>query len=153
MLLNLNRALFIVIVFSLARNFACILKLRVSAAMTNAPMILTNVPATPLRALSYYSGPKIRPKYGFVQFPQLFQRINKNDICFFDGLVGPSYLGTGSFFFSPSILWRPIEIWVTGNSWIKPKPCCRQVHTVLGYFSTGTPSIRLQLWEANKLGL
>uniref|UniRef100_A0A3N7FWM2 Uncharacterized protein n=1 Tax=Populus trichocarpa TaxID=3694 RepID=A0A3N7FWM2_POPTR len=84
--------------------------LRVSAAMTNAPMILTNVPATPLRALSYYSGPKIRPKDGFVQFPQRFQRINKNDICFFDGLVGPSYLGTGSFFFSPSILWRPIEI-------------------------------------------
>ncbi|KAL3609768.1 hypothetical protein D5086_000788 [Populus alba] len=58
--------------------FACILKLRVSAAMTNAPMILTIVPATPLRALSYYSG--------------------------------PSYLGTGSFFSSPSILWRPIEI-------------------------------------------
>ncbi|KAJ6946039.1 hypothetical protein NC651_000958 [Populus alba x Populus x berolinensis] len=39
-------------------------QLRVSAAMTNAPMILTNVPETPLRALSYYSGPKTRPKYG-----------------------------------------------------------------------------------------
>ncbi|KAH7513712.1 hypothetical protein FEM48_Zijuj11G0010100 [Ziziphus jujuba var. spinosa] len=93
--------------------------LRVSAAMTNAPVVLTldcdmysNDPQTPLRVLCYLSDKKLRPKLGYVQFPQRFRGINKNDIYAcdvknifqitavgMDGLAGPSYYGTGCFFF------------------------------------------------------
>ena len=96
----------------------CVLKVRVSATMTNAPIILTldcdtysNDPQTPLRALCYLSDPKIRSKLGYIQFPQKFHGINKNDIyaCEYkrvfqinplglDGLLGPNYVGTGCFF-------------------------------------------------------
>ncbi|KAK1564601.1 hypothetical protein Q3G72_006789 [Acer saccharum] len=92
--------------------------LRVSATMSNAPIVLTldcdmysNDPETPLRALCYISDPNIRPNLAFVQFPQRFRGINNNDIyasefkrlfvlnpigC--DGLRGPTYVGTGAFF-------------------------------------------------------
>jgi hypothetical protein len=96
----------------------CVLKLRVSAAMTNAPIFLTldcdmysNDPHTPLRALCYLSDPKIPSKLGYIQFPQMFHGINKNDIygceykrCFktnlmgLDGLMGPIHIGSGCFF-------------------------------------------------------
>ncbi|TXG50715.1 hypothetical protein EZV62_023239 [Acer yangbiense] len=92
--------------------------LRVSATMSNAPIVLTldcdmysNDPETPLRALCYISDPNIKPNLAFVQFPQRFHGINKNDIYAsefkrlfvlnpigFDGLRGPSYVGTGAFF-------------------------------------------------------
>ncbi|KDP25267.1 hypothetical protein JCGZ_20423 [Jatropha curcas] len=94
--------------------------LRVSASMTNAPIVLTqdcdmysNDPQTPLLALCYFCDPDpaIRSKLGYVQFPQRFHGINKNDIyaCAykrlyeiqpmgFDGLKGPHYLGSGCFF-------------------------------------------------------
>ncbi|KAG7546389.1 Cellulose synthase [Arabidopsis suecica] len=92
--------------------------LRVSAVMTNSPIILTldcdmysNNPTTPLHALCYLSDPKINFGLGFVQFPQKFQGINKNDIYAselkrpfdintvgFDGLMGPIHMGTGCFF-------------------------------------------------------
>ncbi|GAV68673.1 Cellulose_synt domain-containing protein [Cephalotus follicularis] len=92
--------------------------LRVSAVMTNASMILTldcdmysNDPHTPLRVLCYLSDPTIRSKYGYIQFPQCFHGINKDDIydCAYtqmflinpmglDGLLGPDYFGTGCFF-------------------------------------------------------
>ncbi|KAM4123116.1 hypothetical protein ACB094_01G135800 [Castanea mollissima] len=60
--------------------------LRVSAAMTNAPIILTldcdmysNDPQTPLRALCYLLDPTLQSKVGYDQFPQMFYGINKND--------------------------------------------------------------------------
>jgi hypothetical protein len=94
------------------------MKLRVSATMSNAPIILTldcdmypNDPQTPLRALCYLSDSEIQSQLGYVQFPQMFHGINKNDIyaCEYkrvfqtnplglDGLVGPNYIGIGCFF-------------------------------------------------------
>ncbi|EOA16068.1 hypothetical protein CARUB_v10004202mg [Capsella rubella] len=107
--------------------------LRVSGVMTNAPIILTqdcdmysNDPTTPVRALCYLTDPEIKTGLGFVQFPQKFQGVSKNDIyaCAFkrlfeinavgfDGLMGPNYVGTGCFFHrrafygGPSILILP----------------------------------------------
>ncbi|KAL4651336.1 hypothetical protein ACB092_01G152400 [Castanea dentata] len=92
--------------------------LRVSAAMTNAPIILTldcdtysNDPQTPLCTLCYLSDPKHQSKLGYVQFPQMFHGINKNDTygseykrpfqtnpMGMDGLLGPNYVGTGCYF-------------------------------------------------------
>ncbi|KAH7864113.1 hypothetical protein Vadar_025945 [Vaccinium darrowii] len=92
--------------------------LRVSAVMTNAPIILTvdcdmysNDPQTPRRVLCYFFDTTISSKLGYIQFPQRFHGLNKNDIyaCEFkrifiknsmalDGLAGPNYVGTGCFF-------------------------------------------------------
>ncbi|KDP25268.1 hypothetical protein JCGZ_20424 [Jatropha curcas] len=102
---------------------------RVSAAMTNAPIILTqdcdmysNDPQTPLRALCYFCDPDpaFRSNLAYVQFPQIFQGINKNDIyaCAFkrlfeiqsmgfDGLLGPNYVGTGCFFSRKALFGSP----------------------------------------------
>ncbi|KAM1736610.1 hypothetical protein ACFX12_014951 [Malus domestica] len=104
--------------------------LRVSATMTNAPIVLTldcdmysNNPDTPLRTLCYLSDPKLRSKVGYVQFPQRFQGINKTDIyasdfrhlflinpCGFDGLLGPNYVGTGCFFSRRAFFGGPSEL-------------------------------------------
>ncbi|XP_077212545.1 cellulose synthase-like protein G3 [Tasmannia lanceolata] len=92
--------------------------LRVSAEMSNAPVILTldcdmysNDPQTPRRAMCYIMDPNKAQKLAFVQFPQYFHGINKNDIygCEYkrllqitpsgmDGLLGPVYVGSGCFF-------------------------------------------------------
>ncbi|KAF8380022.1 hypothetical protein HHK36_027491 [Tetracentron sinense] len=92
--------------------------LRVSATMTNAPVVLTldcdmysNDSQTPIRVLCYLSDPSITPKLGYVQFPQRFHGINKNDIYAselkrlfqihsmgMDGLECAGYVGTGCFF-------------------------------------------------------
>lgn len=94
------------------------LKVRVSAAMTNAPVILTldcdmysNDPTTPLRALCYILDPEMQSHLGYVQFPQEYHGLNKSDIYAcehkrlfkvhpvgYDGLSGPNYVGTGCFF-------------------------------------------------------
>ncbi|XP_028117507.1 cellulose synthase-like protein G3 isoform X2 [Camellia sinensis] len=94
------------------------IKVRVSGIMTNAPIILTldcdmysNDPQTPHRMLCFFSDPKLRPNLGYIQFPQIFHGLNKDDIyaCEFkglfqtnpmglDGLLGPNYVGTGCFF-------------------------------------------------------
>ncbi|GAV91794.1 Cellulose_synt domain-containing protein [Cephalotus follicularis] len=101
--------------------------LRVSATMTNAPIVLTldcdtysNDPKTPLRALCYLLDETIQSKIGFIQFPQRFREINRDDIygCEFlrlfvinptgmDGLRGPSYVGTGCFFSRRSFFGPP----------------------------------------------
>ncbi|XP_043694937.1 cellulose synthase-like protein G2 [Telopea speciosissima] len=106
--------------------------LRVSAAMTNAPVILTldcdmysNDPKTPLRVLCYLSDPAIGSKLAFVQFPQLFHGINKHDIYGgeikrlfqinpqgMDGLAGPSYVGTGCFFHRRAFFGPPSSLLV-----------------------------------------
>ncbi|KAI9174187.1 hypothetical protein LWI28_013384 [Acer negundo] len=95
-----------------------VIQLRVSATMSNAPIVLTldcdmysNDPETPLRALCYVSDPNIGSNLAYVQFPQRFRGINKNDIYAsefrhmyelnpkgLDGLRGPDYFGTGAFF-------------------------------------------------------
>ncbi|TYI11605.1 hypothetical protein ES332_A09G218400v1 [Gossypium tomentosum] len=92
--------------------------LRVSAVMTNAPIILTqdcdmysNDPQTPLRILCYFSDPALKSNLAFVQFPQRFHGLNRDDIYAteykrlfkinsmgFDGLNGPNYVGSGCFF-------------------------------------------------------
>ena len=86
--------------------------------MTNAPVVLTldcdtysNDPQTPSRALCYLSDPKLQSRIGYVQFPQRFRGINKNDIyacelkalfvinpAGMDGNSGPNYVGTGCYF-------------------------------------------------------
>jgi hypothetical protein len=93
------------------------MKLRVSGIMTNAPIVLvqdcdmySNDPETPLRALCYFLDPKVDPKLAFVQFPQRYHSINKNDIYAnefkaetqilslgMDGMLGGQYMGTGGF--------------------------------------------------------
>ncbi|KAF5734984.1 hypothetical protein HS088_TW15G00483 [Tripterygium wilfordii] len=103
-------------------------KLRVSATMTNAPMVLTNDcdmysndPQTPLRALCYLLDPRmIDSQLGFIQFPQRFKGINKDDIygcehkrlyhinmIGMDGLRGPNFLGSGGFFFRRALFGGP----------------------------------------------
>ncbi|KAL5552420.1 hypothetical protein UlMin_002596 [Ulmus minor] len=92
--------------------------IRVSASMSNAPIILSldcdtysNDPKTVLRVLCYLVGPEARPNLGFIQFPQRFRGINKSDIYGseyrylfrvniqgFDGLYGANLLGTGCFY-------------------------------------------------------
>ncbi|PIA34553.1 hypothetical protein AQUCO_03700085v1 [Aquilegia coerulea] len=93
--------------------------LRVSATMTNAPLVLTQDcdcystdPKTPLKALCYILEPtKASSDLAYVQFPQRYYGINKNDTygsevkrlykidsAGMDGLLGPYYVGTGCFF-------------------------------------------------------
>ncbi|KAK8482455.1 hypothetical protein V6N13_060335 [Hibiscus sabdariffa] len=92
--------------------------LRVSAVMTNAPIILTqdcdmysNDPRTPLRVLCYLLDPETKSDLAFIQFPQRFHGLNKDDIygseykrlfeinpMGLDGIKGPNYLGSGCFF-------------------------------------------------------
>ncbi|KAL3635771.1 hypothetical protein CASFOL_020318 [Castilleja foliolosa] len=93
-------------------------QLRVSAIMTNSPIILTldcdmfsNDPLTAQRVLCYLPDKSGRPNCGYVQFPQSYHGLNKADIYAsehkrlfianpvgMDGLNGPSYVGTGCFF-------------------------------------------------------
>ncbi|KAL6501782.1 hypothetical protein OROGR_026915 [Orobanche gracilis] len=92
--------------------------LRVSATMTNSPIVLTldcdmysNDPLTAQRVLCYLPDKSSRPNCGFVQFPQCYHGLNRADIYAsehkrlfrvnpvgMDGLNGPSYVGTGCFF-------------------------------------------------------
>ncbi|WOL03033.1 cellulose synthase-like protein G3 isoform X2 [Canna indica] len=91
---------------------------RVSRTMSNAPLILTldcdtysNDPRSPIHALCYFLDPDMSSDLAFVQFPQIFQGLNKNDIyaCEVkrlytinprgkDGVGGPNYVGTGCYF-------------------------------------------------------
>ncbi|KAL5718708.1 hypothetical protein ACHQM5_011585 [Ranunculus cassubicifolius] len=102
--------------------------LRVSACLTNAPLILTqdcdmfsNDPKTPLNALCYLLDPaREESNLAYVQFPQRFHGINKNDTYASeikrlfkihpmgqDGLTGPSYVGTGCFFIRQAFFGPP----------------------------------------------
>lgn len=115
----------------------------------------SNDPTTALRVLCYYSDPKIRSSYGFVQFPQRFQGINKNDIYAaqikrefqiqpmgLDGLVGPNHVGTACFFFrraffgGPSDLVSP-EIQELGPDHIVDRPMQSQEVLALAYHVAG----------------
>ncbi|KAG6600505.1 Cellulose synthase-like protein G3, partial [Cucurbita argyrosperma subsp. sororia] len=101
--------------------------LRVSAVMTNAPIILTldcdtysNDPQTPSRVLCYFLDPRVATNLSYIQFPQRFHGLSKNDIYAseykrlylfnpvgMDGLLGPAYLGTGCFFARRSFFGGP----------------------------------------------
>ncbi|KAG8374567.1 hypothetical protein BUALT_Bualt10G0008900 [Buddleja alternifolia] len=92
--------------------------LRVSSVMTNAPIILTldcdmisNDPSTPHKMLCYFMDYSIKPNLGYVQFPVCFFGLNRADIygsefkrmnhinpMGLNGLLGPDYFGTGTFF-------------------------------------------------------
>ncbi|MQL99285.1 hypothetical protein Taro_032006 [Colocasia esculenta] len=100
---------------------------RVSGAMSNAPVILTldcdmycNDPRAAQRALCYMLDPALAPRLAYVQFPQRFQGLDENDIYAnehkrlsqvhptgMNGLRGPMYLGTGCFFARRSLYGRP----------------------------------------------
>ncbi|KAI3996406.1 hypothetical protein MKX01_021645 [Papaver californicum] len=102
--------------------------LRISATKTNAPLILTldcdmysNDPRTPLQSLCFLADSKMS-KYAYVQFPQRFHRINKNDIyggenkrlyqinpVGMDGLAGTSYVGSGAFFHRRAFFGGPLS--------------------------------------------
>ncbi|XP_011030535.1 PREDICTED: cellulose synthase-like protein G1 [Populus euphratica] len=91
--------------------------LRVSGIMTNSPYILVldcdmycNDPTSARQAMCFHLDPKISPSLAFVQFPQKFHNINKNDIYDgqlrkifvirwpgIDGLQGPVLSGTGFY--------------------------------------------------------
>nr|KYP60780.1 Cellulose synthase-like protein G2 [Cajanus cajan] len=90
---------------------------RVSAVISNAPYILVldcdmlcNAPASARQALCFHLDPKISPSLAFVQFPQKYHNISKNDIYDsqhrsaykvlwqgMDGLKGPVLSGTGFY--------------------------------------------------------
>ncbi|XP_027367287.1 cellulose synthase-like protein G2 [Abrus precatorius] len=90
---------------------------RVSAVITNAPFILVldcdmfcNDSASARQALCFHLDPKISPSLAFVQFPQRYHNISKNDIYDsqhrsaykvlwqgMDGLKGPVLSGTGFY--------------------------------------------------------
>ncbi|XP_047339224.1 cellulose synthase-like protein G3 [Impatiens glandulifera] len=104
--------------------------LRVSAAMTNAPIVLTqdcdmysNDPQTLRRALCYFSDPNLKPTLAYVQFPQRFHGLNKNDMYAntfkrlyivnphgMDGLSGPAYVGSGCFFSRRALFGSPLSL-------------------------------------------
>ncbi|WOH02358.1 hypothetical protein DCAR_0521747 [Daucus carota subsp. sativus] len=104
--------------------------IRVSAIMTNAPLVLTidcdvysNDPQTPLRVLCYMMDPCVDPNLAFVQFPQRFNGINKNDVYSaefknwteidavgLDGILGPNYMGTGCFFRRRAFFGTPASV-------------------------------------------
>ncbi|XP_052209371.1 cellulose synthase-like protein G3 isoform X2 [Diospyros lotus] len=102
---------------------------RVSAIVTNAPIILTldcdmysNDPKTPHNMLCFFSDPEIKSNLEYVQFPQHFHGINKHDIYAneikrlfqinafgLDGLAGPNYVGTGCFFWRRVFFGGPLS--------------------------------------------
>lgn len=140
--------------------------------MTNAPVILfldcdmySNDPQTPLCALCYLLDPSMDPRLAYVQFPQSFHGINKNDIYGgearhvfqirpqgMDGLRGTVHVGTGGFFRRKALYGAPSETTelmqdhLVGKS-IKSPEVLASAHHVAGCdFETQTP------W-GNKVGL
>ncbi|XP_039166803.1 cellulose synthase-like protein G3 [Eucalyptus grandis] len=116
--------------------------LRVSAIMTNAPIILTldcdmcsNDPKTPRRALCYLADPSTnQSQLGYVQFPQRFQGINEGDIYCGDfkrlfqinptGMKnGPNYYGTGCFFRRRSLFGAPSAMVPSKIPQLSPNHC------------------------------
>lgn len=97
--------------------------------MTNAPLVLTqdcdmfsNDPKTPLRAICFFMDPKMDSNLALVQFPPIFHGINKDDIygaefrepiinnsCGMDGLLGPTYMGSGAFFRRRAFFGSPVS--------------------------------------------
>ncbi|KAC9618554.1 hypothetical protein E3N88_45549 [Mikania micrantha] len=125
--------------------------LRVSSVMTNAPIVLTqdcdmysNDPLTVKRTLCFISDPLARPRLGYVQYPQRYHGLNKDDIyggevlrlfvinpVGMDGLQGTSYVGSGCFFRRRVFFGRPTsmvppEIQQLGPDSVVEKPITAQ---------------------------
>ncbi|CAI9117357.1 OLC1v1018734C1 [Oldenlandia corymbosa var. corymbosa] len=110
--------------------------IRVSAIMTNAPIILTqdcdmfsNDPRTPYNVQCYFMDTSIQPTLAYIQFPQCFHGLNKNDIYSsemkrwfimnprgMDGVLGPDNMGSGSFFMRRAFFGGP-----SSSSFIDPR--------------------------------
>ncbi|KAL8238874.1 hypothetical protein R6Q59_015441 [Mikania micrantha] len=125
--------------------------LRVSSIMTNAPIVLTqdcdmysNDPLTVKRTLCFISDPLARPRLGYIQYPQQYHGLNKDDIyggeflrvfvanpVGMDGLQGTSYVGSGCFFRRRVFFGRPTsmvpqEIQQLGPDRVVEKPITAQ---------------------------
>ncbi|PSS11209.1 Cellulose synthase-like protein [Actinidia chinensis var. chinensis] len=114
--------------------------IRVSAAMTNSPIILTldcdmysNDPQTPLRAMCFHLDTSADSKVAYVQFPQIFHGLNKHDIycgefkyifqinpAGMDGVGGPPHVGTGCFFRRRALFGGPTSLVVPENPKLGP---------------------------------
>lgn len=76
--------------------FCDLLQLRVSAALSNSPYILMldsdmycSDPTSARQAMCFHFDPEMSPSLAFVQFPQTFHSISKNDI--YDSEVRSAY--------------------------------------------------------------
>ncbi|XP_057836463.2 cellulose synthase-like protein E6 isoform X2 [Cryptomeria japonica] len=98
-----------------SRNHPSIVQIRVSALMSNAPFILTldcdmyaNNCEALREAMCFFMDSRTGHQFAYVQFPQRFQGITKNDLYSnylrkifdilykgMDGIQGSSYVGTG----------------------------------------------------------
>ncbi|XP_057836475.2 cellulose synthase-like protein E6 isoform X2 [Cryptomeria japonica] len=98
-----------------SRDHPSIVQIRVSALMSNAPFILTldcdmyaNNCETLREAMCFFMDSRTGHQFAYVQFPQRFHAITKNDLYAnylrkymdilhkgIDGIEGPSYMGTG----------------------------------------------------------
>ncbi|XP_057518621.1 cellulose synthase-like protein G3 isoform X2 [Amaranthus tricolor] len=114
---------------------------RISATMTNAPIILildcdmySNDPQTIKRVLCYFFDLEIQPTMAYVQFPQFFHGLNKGDIYFgeqkrvfqinplgMDGLSCTVNMGTGSFFQRRALFGNPSSCFGTELLELGPK--------------------------------
>ncbi|KAA8527733.1 hypothetical protein F0562_035398 [Nyssa sinensis] len=91
--------------------------LRVSGIMSNGPYLLVldcdmycNDPSSARQSMCFHLDPQISPSLAFVQYPQIFYNVSKNDIYDgqarsayktkwqgMDGLRGPVFTGTGYY--------------------------------------------------------
>ncbi|KAK3429396.1 hypothetical protein EUGRSUZ_E00821 [Eucalyptus grandis] len=103
--------------------------LRVSGVISNSPYVLVldcdmycNDPSSARRAMCFHLDPTLSPSLSFVQFPQSFHNISKNDIydskirspfgtllCGMDGLQGPLIAGTGFYIKRESLYSEPMQ--------------------------------------------
>ncbi|OMO95549.1 Cellulose synthase [Corchorus olitorius] len=103
--------------------------LRVSAVLSNSPYILMldcdmycNDPTSARQAMCFHFDPQMSPSLAFVQFPQTFHDISKNDIydsevrstftilwSGLDGLKGPVLSGTNFYIKREAICGNPIQ--------------------------------------------
>ncbi|CAL5081948.1 unnamed protein product [Urochloa decumbens] len=94
-----------------------LVKIRVSSAISNSPIILnvdcdvySNNSNSIRDAMCFFLDEEMGHKVGFVQYPQNYTNLTKNDIygnslnvinevelCGMDGVGGPAYIGTGCF--------------------------------------------------------
>lgn len=72
------------------------MQLRVSGIMSNAPYILVldcdmycNDPISAKQAMCFHLDPKMSDSLSYVQFPQIFYNVSKNDI--YDGQARSAY--------------------------------------------------------------
>ncbi|XP_052206381.1 cellulose synthase-like protein G3 isoform X2 [Diospyros lotus] len=101
--------------------------LRVSGLMSNGPYLLVldcdmycNDPTSAKQAMCFHLDPEVSPSLAFVQYPQIFYNVSKNDIYDgqarsayktkwqgMDGLRGPMLTGTGYYLKRKSLYGSP----------------------------------------------